>query len=332
MGGIIVRLENITKKYADVKALDNINLEFYRGKINILLGPSGAGKTTLLRIIAGLERPDTGRVYIDGEDATNEPPWERQIAMVFQESSLFPHMTVYDNIAFGLEPLQLDENEVRRRVEYVSEILRIRHLLYRYPDQLSGGEAKRVALARALVVMPKILLLDEPLSNLDMALREELRRELRRIQRETKITFIYVTHDHDEALEMGDYIAIIDKGRIIEHGESVKIYSKPSSIEAARFWGHNIIELDEEISRILGLTTGKGYAIIPPFYLGLTYGNECVIAQKIIRRNHAVVILECLGHRLFVVDSIIDVTKRKIGERTGVELLVDKNNISIIHE
>lgn len=332
MGGMIIRLENITKKYGDVNALDNINLEFYRGKINILLGPSGAGKTTLLRIIAGLEKPDTGRVYIDGVDATDKPPWERQVAMVFQESSLFPHMTIYDNIAFGLEPLQLDENEVKRRVEYVSGILRIRHLLHRYPDQLSGGEAKRVALARALVVMPKILLLDEPLSNLDMMLREELRRELKRIQRETRITFIYVTHDHDEALEMGDYIAIIDKGRIIEHGESVKIYSKPSSIEAARFWGHNIIELDEEISRILGLTARKGYAIIPPFYLGLTHGEECTIAQKIIRRNHAIIVLECLDHRLFVVDSIIDVTRRRIGERTGVELLVDENDISIIHE
>ena len=252
----MIRIEHVTKRYGRVKALDNINAEIPLGKITVILGPSGAGKTTLLRIIAGLEEPDEGKIIIDGKDVTGLPPWERQVSMVFQTPALFPHMTAYQNIAFGLEVQGLSDDEVRERVVWAAKLTKIRHLLNKVPDQLSGGEQQRVALARALVTRPKILLLDEPLSNLDLALREELRLELRRIQRETGITFIHVTHDQDEALELADYLVIIYGGKVVECGDPIRVYERPKSLEAAKVFGHNIIPANT-LQKTLGVQPKK---------------------------------------------------------------------------
>ncbi len=326
----MIKLINITKKYGDTYALKSVNITFKTGKINVVLGPSGAGKTTLLRIIAGLEKPDTGRVLIDGRDVSLLPPWERGVALVFQESALFPHMNVYENIAFGLEVLEYSREEIREKVEYAAKLLRISHLLDKYPEQLSGGEAKRVVLARALVVKPRILLLDEPFSNLDLLLREELRLELKRLQRETGITFIHVTHDLDEALELADYIVLINHGEVIEQGEPLKIYMYPSRLEAAVFWKHNIISI-ADLVKVLGKTsiregfgTDKCMVVIPAFMFRIRDGDKCIIKNKLYRRNYVVLLVECDNVLLEVASTYIDSEKYDIGSSVGIEL-VSKN-------
>ncbi|WFO74688.1 ABC transporter ATP-binding protein [Desulfurococcaceae archaeon MEX13E-LK6-19] len=300
----MIILKNIIKKYGVIKALDNINLEIPQGKITVILGPSGAGKTTLLRIIAGLEEPDQGRIIIDGKDVTLEPPWRRGVSMVFQQPALLPHLTAYENIAFGLEALEIPREEIEKRVLWAARLTRIESLLDKYPDQLSGGEQQRVALARALVTRPRILLLDEPLSNLDLALREELRLELRRIQKETGITFIHVTHDQDEALELADYLVVLVKGKIVEHGEPMRVYENTRSIEAAKLFNHNIVETriidkkkvypwDHEWTRARATGVKE---IIPQHKLDVKPADKetpCVVKEVLYRRNYGVALIEC---------------------------------------
>ncbi|MEM4476489.1 MAG: ABC transporter ATP-binding protein [Desulfurococcaceae archaeon] len=234
-----VRLEEITKVYGNVVAADNITLEIRPGELFTFLGPSGCGKTTTLRIIAGFEAPDKGRVFFDEEDVTFKKPYQRNTAMVFQNYALWPHMTVYDNIAYGLRLRKIPEDEVRRRVKWALELVRLEGLENRFPLQLSGGQQQRVALARALVVQPRILLLDEPLSNLDAKLRIEMREEVKRIQRELSITTIYVTHDQLEAMSISDRLAIMDKGRVLQVGTPQEIYFRPRSVFVASFIGRS---------------------------------------------------------------------------------------------
>jgi spermidine/putrescine ABC transporter ATP-binding subunit len=233
----------VTKRFGRVVAVDRVSARVERGEFFTFLGPSGCGKTTTLRIVAGLELPDSGRVFIDGEDVTYLPPYKRDTAMVFQNYALWPHMTVFDNVAYGLKVRKLPKDEIRRRVREVLELVRLEGLEDRYPTQLSGGQQQRVALARALVVQPKVLLLDEPLSNLDAKLRVEMREELKRLQRKLGITTIYVTHDQDEAMALSDRIAVMNSGRVVEIGRPDELYRRPRSFFVATFVGRsNIVE------------------------------------------------------------------------------------------
>jgi ABC-type Fe3+/spermidine/putrescine transport system ATPase subunit len=236
-----VVLERVSKVYRSVRAMDDVSFEVSRGSIFAIIGPSGCGKTTTLRVIAGLEIPDSGRIYIGGRDVTYEKPYERGAVMVFQNYALWPHMTVFDNVAYGLKirrrRLGLSRADIERRVREVLELVGLAGLENRYPHQLSGGQQQRVALARALAVEPRVLLLDEPLSNLDAKLRIRMRSELKRIQREAGITMIYVTHDQEEAMSLADRIAVMNAGKILQIGTPEEIYRKPRNLFVALFLG-----------------------------------------------------------------------------------------------
>jgi multiple sugar transport system ATP-binding protein len=240
-----ISLENITKNFGDIKALDQLQLDIEDGEFFVLLGPSGAGKTTTLRVIAGLEQPNVGNVKMDGEDVTGLHAADRDCAFVFQQYSLYPHLSVYDNIAFPLRsPLRrVAESEVKRQVYKVAEMLHIESKLERKATALSGGEMQRVAIGRALVRDPRVFLMDEPLSSLDAKLREELRVELKRIQRELGATVIYVTHDQVEATTMADRIGILEAGQLRQVGTAQQIYEDPSSVYVAQRLGSPAINL-----------------------------------------------------------------------------------------
>ncbi|OLC54204.1 MAG: hypothetical protein AUH85_12410 [Chloroflexi bacterium 13_1_40CM_4_68_4] len=232
-----VELKNVTKYYKDVAAVSDVSLRIADREFVALLGPSGCGKTTTLRMLAGFIRPDSGQILIDGKDATEVPPERRPTAMVFQNYALWPHMTVQDNIAFGLRLRRVPRERIAERTRAMLEVVRLPGVEKRYPSQLSGGQQQRVALARALVLGPKILLLDEPLSNLDAKLRVRMRDEIRRIQQELQITTVYVTHDQEEALTMADRIAVMDKGVVQQAGDAVEIYERPATRFVADFIG-----------------------------------------------------------------------------------------------
>ncbi len=240
-----VRLKEITKRYGKVVALDHLSLEVNDGEFVVMLGPSGCGKSTALYTIAGLERADEGEIYIGDRMVNEVEPKERDIALVFQNYALYPHMTAEQNIAFPLKMRRVGEAEVSSRVKRIAETLKIDHLLARRPAQMSGGEAQRVALARAMVREPVAFLMDEPLSNLDANLRLHMRAELKRLQKELKVTTIYVTHDQAEAMTMGDRVAVISRGRLQQFGTPDQIYSRPRNSFVASFLGSppmNLIE------------------------------------------------------------------------------------------
>lgn len=232
-----MRLERITKRFGRVVAVDDLSLEVPAGKLVTLLGPSGCGKTTTLRIVAGLERPDQGRVWIGEEDVTPLLPAQRGVTMVFQTYALFPHMSVFENVAYGLRVMRLPQSEVTRRVEEALNLVGLGGLEGRSPAQLSGGQQQRVALARALVMNPRVLLFDEPLSNLDAKLRKRVRGEIRALQRQLGITALYVTHDQLEALALSDVVAVMSAGRIEQVGPPVEIYRRPRNRFVADFIG-----------------------------------------------------------------------------------------------
>jgi multiple sugar transport system ATP-binding protein len=232
-----IRIERITKRFAGVAALADVSLTVRDGEFMVLLGPSGCGKTTLLRTIAGLEDPDEGAVVIDGQDVTDVAPGRRGIAMVFQSYALFPHLKVGENIAFGLRMHQVPSPEVRRRVTDTAEMMHIGEFLARYPIQLSGGQRQRVAVARALVMEPSVILMDEPLSNLDALMRSQVRAELKRLLQEVETTTVYVTHDQSEALSMGDRIAVMRDGRILQVDLPATVYDRPADVFVAQFIG-----------------------------------------------------------------------------------------------
>ena len=234
---VAVRLLKVTKRFKDVVAVDKVTIDIRHGEFFTFLGPSGCGKTTTLRLIAGLEYPDQGRIFFNDEDVTELPPYRRNTGMVFQNYALWPHMTVFDNIAYGLKIRGLPKKEIRDRVCRVLELIKLKGLEHRYPTQLSGGQQQRVALARALVIEPDVLLLDEPLSNLDAKLREEMRFEIKELQRKLKITTIYVTHDQAEAMVLADRIAVMNKGRVVQVGDPEEIYTFPSNEFVAQFIG-----------------------------------------------------------------------------------------------
>src|SRR5271165_609493 len=240
-----VHVADLRKHYGDVAAVNDVELTVRAGEFFTLLGPSGSGKTSLLRLIAGFERPDAGRIELAGRDVTRTPPYARNVNTVFQDYALFPHMSVAENIEYGLRVRRVDKAARRERTGRALEMVRLIGLGQRKPSQLSGGQRQRVALARAIVNEPEVLLLDEPLGALDLKLRQEMQTELKRIQREIGITFVYVTHDQEEALTMSDRVAVLDRGRIEQVGSPIELYERPATEFVAGFIGvSNLIERD----------------------------------------------------------------------------------------
>ena len=273
-----VTLNHVTKIFPpNTVAVDDVTFTVSHGEFFVLLGPSGCGKTTTLRIIAGLEKPTKGRVFIDDEDVTDLPPRARDVAMVFQTWALYPHMKVYDNIAFPLKLRKLPKDEIDRKVKEIAKILQIDHLLDRYPKQLSGGQQQRVALARALVRNPRVWLMDEPLSNLDALLRVQMRAELKKLQKELKITTIYVTHDQVEAMTMADRIAVMNAGKILQIGTPYDIYHKPRTKFVGGFIGSppmNFIRVVFDVENNRYILKGHTFAIVLPEGMGAEIGKH----------------------------------------------------------
>ena len=298
-----IHVTGLRKRYGDVLALADVDLDVRAGEFFTLLGPSGSGKTTLLRLIAGFERPDGGRIELGGSDVTWVPPFARNVNTVFQDYALFPHMTVAQNIEYGLRVRRVPRAERREKVGRALEMVRLPGLGGRKPAQLSGGQRQRVALARAIVNEPQVLLLDEPLGALDLKLRQEMQLELQRVQREVGITFVYVTHDQEEALTMSDRIAVLSGGRIEQIGGPAEVYERPRTPFVAGFIGvSNLIERDgrtitvrpEKITLLAGdepdppgTHTEPGrirdviYAgVLTRYVVGLDGGGELVVSRQ----------------------------------------------------
>ncbi|HEY7452333.1 MAG TPA: ABC transporter ATP-binding protein [Candidatus Limnocylindria bacterium] len=247
-----IKLEGLEKSFGDVVAVGGVDLEIADGEFFSMLGPSGSGKTTTLRLIAGFELPTAGRILLHGKDVTNVPPFDRDVNTVFQDYALFPHMTVGQNVAYGLEIRKVPKGEREARVADAMQMVRLEGFEKRKPGQLSGGQRQRVALARALVNRPRVLLLDEPLGALDLKLREEMQIELKAIQKEVGITFIYVTHDQDEALTMSDRLAVFNRGFIEQVGTPADTYEHPATTFVAGFVGTSNLLRDDVARAVIG--------------------------------------------------------------------------------
>ena len=235
----LVHIEDVVKRFGRIVAVDHVNLSIREGEFFALLGPSGCGKTTLLRMLAGFEIPDSGSILLDGVDLVGIKPWKRPVNMMFQSYALFPHMSVYDNVAYGLRQDKVNKADIERRANEVLRMVGLADFSQRKPETLSGGQKQRVALARAIVKQPKVLLLDEPLAALDRKLRVEMRLELKRLQHELGIAFIFVTHDQEEALTMSDRAAIMNFGRVLQVGTPEELYEAPISLFVANFIGES---------------------------------------------------------------------------------------------
>jgi multiple sugar transport system ATP-binding protein len=315
-----VSFQGVRKSFGKIAAVDDVDLDVTDGEFVVLLGPSGCGKTTLLRCLAGLEKVDAGRVVIGGTDATNLPPRRRRISMVFQSYAVFPHMRVFDNIAFGLRMQKERKTEVKNRVQSSAELLHIEDLLDRYPAQLSGGQRQRVAVARAIATNSDVLLMDEPLSNLDALLRLEMRAELKALLRQLGATTIYVTHDQVEALSMGDRIAVMKAGRIVQVDSPLVIYDDPADTYVGGFIGTppmNFLDAKVEGGRVrvsggtLALANGAGDLSRRELLLGIR--AEAITVEDAPSENAiraTVIVLEPLGsHNLLTVRSGEDMLK-----------------------
>jgi multiple sugar transport system ATP-binding protein len=322
-----IRFEGVRKTFGKFTAVDGVDLEVNDKEFVVLLGPSGCGKTTLLRCLAGLERVDEGRVSIGGRDATDLPPRRRRIAMVFQSYAVFPHMKVYDNIAFGLKMQKEKKAAIDERVRSSAELLHIEELLDRYSSQLSGGQRQRVAVARAIATKADVLLMDEPLSNLDALLRLEMRAELKTLLQSLEATTIYVTHDQIEALSMGDRIAVMNKGRIVQLGNPLEVYDNPADTFVGGFIGNppmNFLEAQVSANGETGNVTVSGGSFALPegaralagrdLLLGIraeSIGVETEPGDGLVRAQ--VIVLEPLGsHNLLTVRSGEDTLKVSI--------------------
>ncbi len=243
MSNAVIELKNISKSFGEEDILENFSVEIKRHAFVTILGPSGCGKTTMLRLIGGFETPDNGQILFDGEDITNLPPYKRRLNTVFQKYALFPHMNVFDNVAFGLTIKKIDKKIIKEKVSEVLKLVNLSGFEKRSVDALSGGQQQRIAIARALVNEPEVLLLDEPLGALDLKLRQEMQLELKKIQKKLGITFIYVTHDQEEALTMSDEIIVMNNGKIQQMGSPIDIYNEPENAFVASFIGEsNIID------------------------------------------------------------------------------------------
>ncbi len=261
MTNAAIRFDKVSRHFGDVKAVENADLEIRDGEFFSMLGPSGSGKTTCLRMIAGFDRPTSGQIFLYGQDVSDLPPYERDVNTVFQDYALFPHMSVGDNIAYGLMIKKVPLAERKKRVDEMLDLVQLSGFAKRKPSQLSGGQRQRVALARALINHPKVLLLDEPLGALDLKLRQQMQIELKAIQQRVGITFIFVTHDQEEALTMSDRIAVFSQGKIEQVGAPSEVYEKPASPFVAGFVGTSNLIGGEVAKRITG--SDKMFSIRP---------------------------------------------------------------------
>jgi len=348
-----LHLENITKRYGKLKAVDNLSLEVRDGELLTLLGPSGCGKTTVLRCVSGFVRPDDGQIYLGDRKITEIPTEKRGIGLVFQNYALWPHMTVFDNLAFGLQIKRLSKDEIRKKVDQTLNLVQLGGLEDRFPRQLSGGQQQRVALARALVLEPDILLLDEPLSNLDALLREQMRFEIAQIHKHAKITTIYVTHDQTEAMVISDRIAVMEKGRIMQLGNPLEIYSKPANKFVAGFMGttnfihgkvtgvdrdYIVVATDDGLTflgRGHGLEKGQDVDVaIRPESIKFLSSEEAKAAQQesnvhateVVRASY---VGELIDYQLKIKNHLIRArgevrTLHKVGERVAIKLDPDQ--------
>ena len=301
-----IAVHNISKRFGDFVALNNVSLDFPSGELTALLGPSGCGKTTLLRIIAGLEHPDSGSVLLDAQDASARHVRERQVGFVFQHYALFKHMTVFENVAFGLRVKpraeRPSEDQIRRKVKELLELVQLDWLADRYPPQLSGGQRQRIALARALAVEPRVLLLDEPFGALDAKVRKELRRWLRRLHDDLHVTSIFVTHDQEEALEVADQVVLMNKGNVEQIGAPDEVYNHPASPFVYSFLGNvnmfrgrvqeGVMASGDASINVAGggaVQDGEGTAYVRPHDLEIDRyhaGAEGIVVK--LRRAHAI--------------------------------------------
>jgi putative spermidine/putrescine transport system ATP-binding protein len=334
-----IRLAGVRKLYGDVVAVDGVDLDIRRGEFFTLLGPSGSGKTTCLRMIAGFERPDEGRIELGGDDVSGLPPAERDVNTVFQDYALFPHMSVGANVAYGLKVKKVAKGERAQRVEDALAMVRLEGYGDRRPSQLSGGQRQRVALARALVNRPRVLLLDEPLGALDLKLRQQLQVELKRIQNEVGITFVYVTHDQDEALTMSDRIAVMDGGRVLQIGTPRDVYEEPESRFVAGFVGvSNLLELPVEKSDgdVLTLRLGPDDAIAGEHSGGAAQGAIAIVTirpERIALGSDARAAGDCHARGKVKESLYAGPTSRFVVELDGGgELMVVKQNATTSYE
>jgi iron(III) transport system ATP-binding protein len=339
-----VSIENVSFGYGGAPVLDGVSLEVEPGEYFCFLGPSGSGKTTLLRLVAGFGTPSAGRIKIGGKDVTHLPPWERNLGMVFQSYALWPHMTVAKNVAFGLERRKLSRAEISRKVDAALARVGLSHLAARRPSQLSGGQQQRVALARTLVIEPSVLLLDEPLSNLDAKLRIEMRVELKRLQRELGITTIYVTHDQEEANAAAGRIAVLDGGKIQQIGSPVDMYDHPANRFVAAFLGTaNLLEGKIEGDRFLAgsvvldaisAPTGPACISIRPQHIAVQpsgTGFPGVVEEREFLGETTRYRIKAGEHRLIVDEPHRrDIEPREVGTMVG--LAVDTKQVSILRD
>lgn len=258
MSGYMVQLDCVIKQFEDYTAVDNITIDIKRGEFLTLLGPSGCGKTTTLRMIAGFEQPTSGVILLDGDRVENKQPYKRDVNTVFQHYALFPHMNIFENVAFGLKMKKVHKHLIKERVLEALQLVQLENNANRMPDQISGGQKQRVAIARALVNNPKVLLLDEPLGALDLKLRQQMQLELKHLQQRLGITFVYVTHDQEEALTMSDRIAVMNNGKIEQIGSPQEIYETPQSKFVADFIGKSNF-FEGKVTRINGTTAVLDY-------------------------------------------------------------------------
>ncbi|MBD1934593.1 MULTISPECIES: TOBE-like domain-containing protein [Cyanophyceae] len=284
--GIVV--ENVSKQFGSFKAVDQVSLEIKTGSLVALLGPSGSGKSTLLRLIAGLETPDSGKIWITGKDATNQSVQDRNIGFVFQHYALFKHLSVRNNIAFGMEIQKVPKAKIKARVEELLELIQLKGLGDRYPSQLSGGQRQRVALARSLAVQPKVLLLDEPFGALDAKVRKDLRAWLRRLHDEVHVTTVFVTHDQEEAMEVADEIVVTNKGKIEQVGTPAEIYDHPATPFVMSFIGPvNVLPSSSHIFQGNGFDSSQPEIFLRPHDVVIqTEPNGTTVSARVNRLIH----------------------------------------------
>ena len=339
----LITLEHISKSYDSQLILDDLNLSIYENSFVTLLGPSGCGKTTTLRIIGGFEKPDQGKVIFDGKDITNLAPNKRQLNTVFQKYALFTHMTIAENIAFGLKIKNKSDSYIKDKIRYALKLVNLEGFEKRMPDSLSGGQQQRIAIARAIVNEPKVLLLDEPLGALDLKMRQDMQYELKRLKEELGITFIYVTHDQEEALTMSDHIVVMNQGYIQQEGSPEKIYNEPENAFVADFIGDsNIIRstmVRDELVDILGAKfacVDKGFGenkpvdvVIRPEDVELVSPNEGtlegVVTDLTFKGVHYEMDVEANGYEWLVHSTKLSAVGTKVG------IKVDPFNIQIMN-
>ena len=346
MSETIIEIKNINVSYGSNHVLKEVSLNIENKDFYTFLGPSGCGKTTLLRLIAGFEKSSSGELFIDGKEVSNLNPWERDVGMVFQNYALWPHMTVYKNISFGLEEKKIDKKEIKSRVDEVLELVDLKDLSGRYPFQLSGGQQQRVALARTLVVKPKVLLLDEPLSNLDAKLRVQMRKELQDLHKKIGITSIFVTHDQEEANSMSTNLAILNEGVVQQVGKPVDLYNNPENIFVANFLGttnvidgtfkNNNFTSSEglEIKNIIDDKKGTNILLRPQnLYLDSNNNDfqnfEAIVINQEFLGNIVRYTVDVKNH-LLTVDSLHEVNKKIYSPNEKIKIYLDPSKIKIL--